>query len=484
MIYVGTGGKHVFLMIVFLLIDLFSIGIMYGIYGKKQKYENGMLLGVHLPQSEAESEEVLSFMKNYRKASNRFYGWNLAAGMIVCGFCFWYLSIFMIFWSLWFIELFAGGFYVLCRWHRKLYDLKVERGWVGGGGSRILASAESVREEGRRAGPSPHWHLFFCVLILLPCLIVQVRSAVALNETEAVLFWTALIVGFLFWGVHAAVRRVKDRVYSEDPAVNTEINRLQKAVWSWILTGCGICNLSAYLLAAQSVSESGICSGPALIGYVILESLSVLFFLVGFPYMAFRKRKILSSDERPAYIDDDVYWKNGWYSNPNDPKLLVQDWACPWNYTTNMARPAGRICMAAGVLVALFSFGIAIWFTVKFEFTPIDMELAEDGIKITSGYSDVEIGYEEITGLEVIPQLPEDDFRRVNGGEDPEKLVGKFRGEETGNCRMYIYIGYEPVLEIETGEGPVYINSREESQVEKWYLAITEKNHVLQSLPQ
>ena len=33
------------------------------------------------------------------------------------------------------------------------------------------------------------------------------------------------------------------------------------------------------------------------------------------------------------YVDDDIYWKNGWYSNPNDKRLIVQDWACSFNYT-------------------------------------------------------------------------------------------------------------------------------------------------------
>ena len=32
-------------------------------------------------------------------------------------------------------------------------------------------------------------------------------------------------------------------------------------------------------------------------------------------------------------------------ANPNDRRLMVQDWACSWNYTTNMARPAGKIFM-------------------------------------------------------------------------------------------------------------------------------------------
>ena len=44
-----------FMFLMFALIDLVVIGIFYAVYGKKRKYSEGMLLGVHLPLSAAES---------------------------------------------------------------------------------------------------------------------------------------------------------------------------------------------------------------------------------------------------------------------------------------------------------------------------------------------------------------------------------------------------------------------------------------------
>ena len=46
-----------FMFVMFALIDLVVIGIFYAVYGTKRKYSEGMLLGVHLPQSAAESGE-------------------------------------------------------------------------------------------------------------------------------------------------------------------------------------------------------------------------------------------------------------------------------------------------------------------------------------------------------------------------------------------------------------------------------------------
>ena len=38
---------------------------------------------------------------------------------------------------------------------------------------------------------------------------------------------------------------------------------------------------------------------------------------------------------------------------------------------------------------------------------------------------------------------------------------------------MYLYTGYMPVLEIMTGDGPVYVNSKEPQETEKWMREIS-----------
>src|SRR5699024_11605280 len=66
------------------------------------------LLGVHLPQSAAESEEVTAFMERYRRNTKIFYAVNVVISTAVCAFCFWYISVFMIVWSVWLLEFCVG----------------------------------------------------------------------------------------------------------------------------------------------------------------------------------------------------------------------------------------------------------------------------------------------------------------------------------------------------------------------------------------
>ena len=313
------------LFLIFLFVDLSVVGIFYAVYGRRRTYSEGMLMGVHLPESAASGEEVGRMMEQYHVRTKKFYLWNLAAVILMGGLCFWRESVFVIVWTVWLLEMCIGAFLLLYRTHRKLYDLKVERGWIGSTGSRIMAA-----------------------------------------DTRT---------------------------------------------------------------AAQP-AEPG---------------------------------------DRPCYIDDDVYWKNGWYSNPNDKRVFVQDWACSANYTVNLGRPAGKAWMAAGLAVTA---ACLIWLCVemaKLDFVPIRMEVQEDGISITSGYTDLALSCDEILDVELINALPEDNYRRTNGVSDGRHRIGKFRGRETGKCRMFLYTEYAPILEIDIADGPVYINSETDGEAEEWY---------------
>ena len=110
----------------------------------------------------------------------------------------------------------------------------------------------------------------------------------------------------------------------------------------------------------------------------------------------------------------------------------------------------------------------------RFELTPIGLELTQDGVEITSGYSDLTVGYEDIRDVGLREKLPDDDYKKVNGGDTDQMLVGRFKGKETGNCRLYLYTEYSPILEITTADGPVYVNSRTDGEAEKWYEEIRE----------
>lgn len=213
-------------------------------------------------------------------------------------------------------------------------------------------------------------------------------------------------------------------VYSEDVKMNLAVNRLQKNVWSWSLIAGSLFNTGAYLWVTYFMDEKMWIGSEVYIVYIILESVPIFIFMSGVFYIKKKRNRILQNNETLHYVDDDIYWKNGWYSNPNDKRLIVQDWACSFNYTTNMARPAGKISFAAGIVITIVCL---LWVCVlmfRIDFTPIKVSVGSDKIEITSGYSDMEIDIDEVQSAELLPKLPNDEYKRVNGSDDGQKKSG------------------------------------------------------------
>ena len=224
---------------IFLAVDLFTLGIIYAVYGGKREYSEGMLMGVHMPESAAESEEVTAFMESYRKRTKRFYLWNVLTGSLICLLNFWYISVFILVWSLWIVEMAAGAVALVYRTHRKLYDLKVERGWIGSSGSRILAAVDTkTSAQSGKMGLSPWWHGLFCALILMPCILPGVRMYLAVSDDGWVFLLCALAVSLTFGILHAVILRMRNKVYSEDSELNLEVNRMQKK--RLVMVPCGM----------------------------------------------------------------------------------------------------------------------------------------------------------------------------------------------------------------------------------------------------
>lgn len=460
---------------IFLTVNVFVIGVFYAVYGVKRTYSEGMLMGVHIPRSAAESEEVAAIMKQYRKLTKWFYLGNAAVSSVVCLLNFWYVSVFVIVWMIWLVEMCAGGMLLVYWPHRKLYKLKVERGWIGSGGSRIMAADTKVGARSGKMGLPVWWHSLFLFFILLPCLLPGVRKCIRTSEEGLIFFLSALAVWLVFAALHAVILRTRNRVYSEDSDRNLEINQMQKNAWSWSLAGCGLFNAFSYLFIAGYMDDGKWIDAWAYTVYFVLQSVPLLFLIAGMAYIRVKKPHLLAEVESPLYIDDDVYWKNGWYSNPNDKRLIVQDWVCPYNYTTNMARPAAKVFLVLTVVFAVGLFIFVAAMLAKFELTPIHVMVTRERVEVTSGYTDVTLSYDEIQDIDLLDRLPDEEYKKINGGDSDKMLVGKFRGEESGNCRLYLYTGCEPILKISTADGPVYVNSRNDREAAKWYRQI-EKN--------
>lgn len=77
--------------------------------------------------------------------------------------------------------------------------------------------------------------------------------------------------------------------------------------------------------------------------------------------------------------------------------------------------------------------------------------------------------------LELLSELPEENFMKTNGGATADYDFGHFRGRKTGKCMMFLRTGYEPILKVTLPDMVIFVNSREEGEAEQWYRLIREE---------
>ena len=59
-------------------------------------------------------------------------------GILVCGVTFAGIGIFMIVWTVWLTEYIVGLYWIVYGTHRRMYNLKVENGWVMESAKQII----------------------------------------------------------------------------------------------------------------------------------------------------------------------------------------------------------------------------------------------------------------------------------------------------------------------------------------------------------
>lgn len=458
--------------VIFLFCDLLMAGVFFAVYGRKPVYEEGMLLGVHLPREAAQGAEVTAFTTAYRRRTRRFYLVNLLLGVAVCLVAFWRFSPFLILWCLWLVEFVVGSQWLLLGTHRKLYELKMARGWVVGEPATLAAADTRASAQRRGQGPGLAWHLLPCGLILTTLLLPGVRDFLLTQGGGWGLLGSGLAISLTLWALHAVLSRRGNKVYSQDTAVNQAVNRLERQVWGWTLLLCSLFNAAACWSAAWWMARAHWVGSAAYGIYLVLELIPVAILTAGLLWMTRKRRQLLAGDPVPLVVDDDVYWRKGWYENPNDPHWLVQDRLVPCNYSMNMAKPGawgGTIALLAGVGVLMV--GLCVLFLWA-DFGGSSVVIAPDRVAVSAFLYDTEVDPQDIQSVTLLEDLPEDSYVRTNGLDDGRRLIGHFRGRESGPCEMYLHTAASPILAVETGEFTLYFNSEDPAETEAWYQAL------------
>ena len=207
----------------------------------------------------------------------------------------------------------------------------------------------------------------------------------------------------------------------------------------------------------------------------LVWTLWILEYCLLFPLrsiVSLRKMYVIKKKHHWIRDDDDEYWKNGWYSNPYDRHLFVEDRMNSSSYSINMAHPAAKWWIAFAVFICIAAVSVCIVLAVilgDLDGSSPDLKVTEDQVTLSYSFYDCSFSTDEIQSVELLSKLPEDDYDRVNGGDTDNVLVGYFEGEKTGDVMMFLIKGETPLIRIKLPDQTVFLNSDADGQTEKWY---------------
>lgn len=165
----------------------------------------------------------------------------------------------------------------------------------------------------------------------------------------------------------------------------------------------------------QSEKYSPSCQGEADVGVdliicVLLSMVSGGVILAAILWMWKKRRELLETEEPLSYVDDDIYWKNGWYNNPNDRRWMIQDRMCSSNYSLNMGKPGARYLTGIGIVAIALA---VLWMLVVFfqmDFVRPGLQIEKAQVSVRSAEYGITFEREDIREIELLEDLPEEEF--------------------------------------------------------------------------
>lgn len=463
---------NLIIFIFFALLDAGIVGLCGLCYSGREKYHEGMILGIHVPPEAEEDEEVRALTGNYRIGFRRFQRLNLATGVLCPAFCFLNTGAGLLVWTLWILEyclVFPLRSIVSLR---KMYAIKKKHHWIRDDRKPHVTVDTWVSAISDHFPISWQWHLPALAagvgMILFPALRNPLLDLP--GGWIYLVLCPALPVFFLCFHLFLTTRG--NRVFSQDTEVNEKVNRMIKRTWSVVMliadySGC----LGLVWLCLRIVFEGGLTFWDYGI-YAVADLVGAAAVITGILLIRQKRRDILSLDPHPLLTDDDEYWKNGWYSNPYDRHLFVEDRMNSSSYSLNMAHPAAKWWIASAVFICIAAVAVCIVLAVvlgDLDGSSPEVKITEDQVMISYSFYNCSFSADEIQSVELISELPEDDYDRVNGGDTDNVLVGYFEGEKTGEVMMFLIKDETPLIRIELPDQTVFLNSDADGQTEKWY---------------
>jgi len=390
---------------------------------------NGLLLGVKIPADKMKDENILRIVQEFREKAKRLMFLSIISSMI--GILLKnYPIISSLYFMIWMFLVFGLMQVVIIRGFDELYQYKKENHWIVC--STKVMETNEMFDQLRRKVCFSSWHWLLITLLTAAAVMIWLKqsSNLVLDYVFAgsnVLTTVILILSFI------GTKRMKSTIYSKNAEVNVLLNQNSSYELTKMFAVSGYMNSCCYLLGSLF---AGIENQLAVIlGTTTAATCGVLICVwVGYRRIDSRRQVIMSREDAEELVDDDVYWRGGFYNNPNDPKLLVEK-RLGMGLQFNDAHPAAKAFYG---VCAVLVVGLCVWLAteIPLDFPSLHVSVEEGIISVKAASYSSKISLDEVERAEIVEKLPT--MYRNNGYSDKGYDFGQFRVKEIGQCKVYI----------------------------------------------
>ena len=465
---------EIFMAVMFFVTNLFIIMIMRLTMVSSFEYKAGMYLGVHIPAEKKEDAEVTSLMSRTKKQFNVFNNINIVLSIVICGICVVNMIISIFIYILWIFVYTVGIQLIVIAGHRKMYELKMKNGWLIEEQKKVYIDTRLSASNGKTSvSMKYHWMLIvLTAVIYIP--VVLVRHSDMLFRDMNIYFIVSIVVAVIFYIFNIYVNSRERTVYSENSDVNITMNQIYKKYVSLGLIMMSLFNTIAFSYIATEYMLHGILYGADIIVYSIVNFIGSIIMIVFFVVAGRKRTEVLAADDTPLYVDDDEYWKYGFYYNPNDRHMLIKNRMYDMNYAFNYANRGAQILVGILTVVITASCIFTVAVLVPFIHVKMNVYIADDIFMAAGGGYKCSININDIQEVQLFNEMPKDNFTRTNGGSTNEYDIGNYKGRTYGKCMLFIWDGYSPVLMIKSSNKTVFVNSKEDGYINQMYEKLTD----------
>lgn len=462
--------EWIMVVLFFLPTNLFTVLLCRFTFQSQMKPKEGMILGIHIPKEHQQDEEVLSILREEDARQKRFFKVHTWISVLVCLAGYFGMAPFMLIWFPW-LMWFVGRMEMMSIVPiRRMYRLKMENGWIREEAQRVVPIDTVLSASPIRPACRAIWHLPILGIFLLSGYgFYRMGFAFSEYETEWILYGMTCLIELCFTGMHIWILKRTKVVYSRNSSINLAIAKLTESRWAFAMMLGSCLNLISWLYLYHGLWKNRWLYQQTLFTYLILQLAAAAAIVIPLFLLQKKKQELLKGDQEPFLVDDDEYWKNGWYSNPDDHRLFVPYRLNSASYSLNMAKKSAKVLMT--LLVGGLA-GCMVWvmvMMVQLTFAKTDFEISNGTVYLESAGYHTSFALDEVEELLLLESLPDDSFSKTNGAASDVQLIGHFKGREYGKCMMFLDLESNGIIGVRTDGRWVFFNASKNEETLAWY---------------